>query len=580
MELPASRGESSFKLILDIPERTTMSRWHHHPILCLYRAPSQPWRRYLSELLAQQGFFQCDHLDLDHTKEIEGELQGRALLLVSASQVSAAEAAAIGAFVRSGGAAVLIAPPDDLLPALGLSLSEPASANYGSASWGYARLMDHPDAGDHAGTLLQVPTPMTLRKVAGQNVVASFSARTDIASNYPSVITAGCGQGELGIFWFELGEAAVWLRQGDPARAAAARTGIATLKPGFLFERHMDPHLRQCPQGDVWADVLTNMIHRLAEPRLPQPRVWHFPDHAPALTLLDGDSDIYDWDCYLELSEPARAVGVPYTLNLMAEHLQNIDRARVDSLWQQGQDFQLHYWPADGGASIAGMQQAIDEQTRLFASATGRPATGGRAHCLVWPGYTEVAAALADGGFQIETNFMPFRGWQYGYLGSARPARYITTTGQWINVYQQPTVFMDDPMSNDKSLLPAHSPDGAYRIVEQYYEESVSRYHGVICTCLHPVPKPGHEHYRAVQVAMRQAIMDAATKQGVPAVTTRQWGAFVHARAQLDLRWDGTGWQLSAGAAIERCTVLLQQRGGWNHQTLNLPAGGRTTLTW
>ncbi len=556
-----------------------MSQWQTHPILCLYHTANQPLRRYLRELLAQQGFFQCDHLELDETVDLAGELLGRAVVLVSAEQVMSAHAQALRSYVRGGGAVVLIAPPDELAVALGLELAEPISANYGVAPFAYARLLDHPDADLHAGTLLQVPTPTRLCKIVGQQTVAGLSARLDVLSNYPSVITVGCGQGEVGVFWFELGAAAVWLRQGDPQRALGPRAGIAELKPGYLFERHMDPHLRQCPQGDVWADVLTHMIQRMAAERLPLPRVWHFPQHAPAVTLLDGDSDLYDWDSYAALAEPARAAGVPYTLNLMARHLDGINTAKLAEYWGLGQDFQLHYWPSDGVVNVETMRAAIAQQSRLFVQVTGRPVTGGRAHSVVWPGYTDVAAALAEHGHQLETNILPFRGWQYGYLGSARPARFLTTAGQFLNVYQQPTVFMDDPMSNDKSLLPACTAEQAYQIVQQYYNDSIQRYHGVICTCLHPVPPlPAYDHYHAVQGAIRQAIIDVTAGGIVPAVTTRQWGAFVHARAQLDLGWHAGRWLLHAPAAISGCTVLLPRANAVAVRTLDLRSGAQVEL--
>lgn len=555
-----------------------MSRWQLHPILCLYRTNHQPLRRYLSEILVQQGFFQTDHIDLDHASELPQALQGRALLLVSAAELGNEESQAISDYVRNGGSAILPSPPDHLVSQLGLSLSEPASANYGCAPWGYARLQDHPDAGEHAGTLLQIPTPSVLRKVAGQSIVASFGMRPDVASTFPAVITTTCGQGEVGIFWFDPGATLVGLRQGDPNRASWPRDGIAALKPGYLFEGHVNPQLQHCPQADVWADTLTRMMQRMAAPRLPLPRVWHFPKLAPALTLLDGDSDIYDWDSYGELTEPARAAGVPYTLNLMAKHLRGIDRDRVDSLWKRGQDSQLHYWPDHGVVTVDSMQKAIGEQAELFAQNMGRRASGGRAHCLVWPGYTDVAACLAQHGFDIETNFMPFRGWQYGYLGSARPARFITTGGQCINTFQQPTTFMDDPMSNDKSLRPPCSVDETYNIVQRFYEDSVRHYHGVICTCLHPVPARGFEHYQAVQRAMRQAIIDATHSLSVPAVTTRAWGAFVQARSQLDLRWTGTAWQVASPLQIEQCTVLVPEATNTRAVTFDLSAGSILTL--
>jgi hypothetical protein len=563
--------------------------WNTHPLLCLYRTNDEPLRRYMDEVLLQEGYLATDRADLDVATDLPAVLAGRALVVVSAVTLDDAEIKALLDFVGAGGRAVFIRPDERLIEALRLPVAARPHPVYGDAPPAYLRLAPHPWTTHHADALIQIHAPVRMWRLDGVAPLAFAAANRAEHAGVPAVFETPFGSGRLAVFQFDPGQSLVRTRQGDPRRASNSawpREDAGIVKPGTMFLNFLDPELRHVPQADVLADLLVGIIRGLTDDLLPLPRIWHLPEDGAALTLADGDSDLYDWDCYRELVEPLLAAGIPYTLNLMPAHLRALDRAVAGAWLAKGNDFQLHYRYPGHTPSVADLRQAVPEQQRLFEDAFGRRSVGSRAHSLLWPGYTEPAEIYAEHGARMETNFMPFRAFQYGYCGSARAARFSRADGTLINLSQQPTVFMDDPMSNDKSGLPARSPDEAYAVMTRFYDESATRYHGVLCTCLHPVPPGQHDGFRAVQAAMRQAIIDGTRRHHLPALTMRDWCAFHEARRELDLRLKDGAWQVAAGGAIHGLTLhrpvaagVLRQGWNWSSQQMNLAGDEHQTLT-
>jgi hypothetical protein len=236
---------------------------------------------------------------------------------------------------------------------------------------------------------------------------------------------------------------------------------------------------------------------------------------------------------------------------------------------ERGNDFELH-WLVPSRPTVEQMAVGVGEQRRVFEQAfDGMAPVGGRAHSLYWAGYTETAAILAANGLRIETDFMTPRGCQHGYCGSARPARFIAPSGDLLAVRQQPTVLMDDAMSNDKLLLPACSAEDAYGIAAQLYDETAERFHGVICACLHPSLSPGFRYKLPVQDALRSAAIDSTRRHGLKAMTYRAWSAFLEARGLVDLRFEAGRWVARAGAAIQDATFHAPAAEGVRRQGLS-----------
>ncbi|MFA9479557.1 hypothetical protein ACERK3_14805 [Phycisphaerales bacterium AB-hyl4] len=536
---------------------TITDRWHSQPMLLLQRATHRPMRRFVEELLVQEGYFCAETVEMDDATDAGEQLAGRALALINADTLTDAQQTAIAEWLGRGGRAILLAPPDALVERLGRWTS-PVHSVYRRTPPCYARFADHEASGPHAGTVVQVTTPTVLRSLEGAQTVVELGARRDNFTTWPAVVECELGQGRAAIYWFDLGTCLALMRQGDPRIASTGPLGEpeepTNYKAGFLDRQIVDPHLSDIPQADVWADLTVSLIRRLTDDLLPLPRVWQFPHNYVAMTLLDGDSDSYDWDNYAHLAEPAGKAGVPYTLNVMAMHMPDFDRGAAKRWMEQGHDFQLHYWPGTSTPTPAVMRQALVEQQALFAETFGHAAVGGRAHTCVWPGYTDTAEALADVGHRIETNFCPLYG-GCGYRGSARAARFITPDGRMVPISQQPTVFMDDMLCHDKGMVAPSTPEAAHDWIERTYAASVTHYHGVICTCLHPVPMGPEALYRQIQDAALDAILTATADPEVGALSYRAWVEFLEARRNIRMTWSD-GWQLHASSPVVGCTVL------------------------
>ena len=562
--------------------------WRPHPVLCLFRCEGTPLRRFLSELLVEEGYLCADSLDLDEVEDPGAALDGRALVFVSASSLSERECDLIVGRLRKGGPTVFVKPPADIVDRLGIGVVEPPHRVYGEAPPGYIHVCEHPWTSHHAGRVIQIFAATTIWHFKGGRPFALASSRKDESSTSPAVMEVDCGEGRAVIFWFDPGESLVLGRQGDPRMASTSpwpRPDAGVVKPGTLFLKHLDPDLRDVPQGDVLADLLVGIVRGLTDDVLPIPRVWFAPDDSPAVTLLDGDSDSYDWKSYETLVGPAVENGIPYTLNVTPKHLEVLDREVADAWLAKGNDFQLHYHYPGWTPSVDDIRRCVPEQQAIFEQTFGRRSVCSRAHSVLWPGYTDVAEILAEHGARMETNYFPFRGFQYGYCGSARPARFMALDGRTLNISQQTCVFMDDPMSNDKAGVPARSADEAYEIITRYYDESATRYHGAICTCLHPVREGATTNIHSVQPAMRQAVIDSTKKHGLRALNMRDWSAFHEARRQVAIQWSGEAWRVTATDAAKGLTIHTPSEAGvcrqgltWESRTCSLASGQTVTV--
>jgi hypothetical protein len=234
----------------------------------------------------------------------------------------------------------------------------------------------------------------------------------------------------------------------------------------------------------------------------------------------------------------------------------------MDAWIGRGNDFQLHAWPGSTTPDFPSMRRAVEEGQSLFREKTGMDSVSTRHHTCVWPGYVETAAILAENRFRMETNYMPFRNAQFGYLGSGRAARFMTPTGEIIRISQQPTVFMDDPLSNNKSILPPKRPDDAYTIIRRFCQQAANDYHTAICTCLHPVGGKAREERGALQDAMRQAVIDGTAAHGMRAMTLRGWSRFHEAKRRAKIEYSDGSWKITTPEPLERLTLLVPDADG------------------
>jgi len=561
--------------------------WNRHPILCLYRTGNTPWRKFLDELLVQEGYLCFDSLDLDGVTDLDENLHGRALAFVSAESLAATECERVARYVRQGGRAVLLKPPTELINALGLPIEEQPGQFYAEAPPAYVRLCEHPCTTHHAGVLVQCHAPVSLWHISGASEIARHWPSPATAGAYPAVIETECGQGQVAVFWFDPATAIVRTRQGDPGLASTGDRPDADLdgmyKTSGLFTGQLVAPFHETPQADVLADVLVGVIRGLTDSVLPLSRIWHMPDDAPAMTLLDGDSDGFGWDSYEHIAAACAPAGVPYSVNMLISDFRRreISHSDVDRIFGEGNDLELHYQFETNRPTAEDAQRIIPEQARAFREHTNdRPAVGARGHCVLWPGYTEVAEAMAAAGIVLETSYCPPRGVQYGYgNGSGRASRMMTLDGHSLPVLQQSNTFMDDMLLTTKWLAPPVTFGEIPDLVARFYQESVTRYHGVINTCVHAAASPTDERKEGLTILL-EAVLNATRGHDLPALTVRDWVSFLEARRQVDLYYEDANWKVQADTPVRQATIhcpadagTVRQGFPWKTVTRDLDAG-------
>jgi hypothetical protein len=291
-----------------------------------------------------------------------------------------AEAAALGA-LRAGTGTVFLRPSLETARVLGLV----ASGRDRVARDQYlAPEPAHPLWYPALGDALQFHGPADL--YAGPEAPAAalaWVAGRDWAMPHPAVVTGTYGAGRFAVFAYDLAASTVLFHQGQPALASTGPTpdadGDGAYTPNDLFQGHLDASLRHVPQADLQQRLLLRLLEWVSEPAGPLVRLWPFPGVAPAIALLNGDSDgmtrsQMEW--YVNMAE---AHGAGYTIYLMEQHLPLLPPDLAADYRRRGHSTGPHIWlslkptPAELAARIA-------EEVAQFAGRYGLPPTTTRHH--------------------------------------------------------------------------------------------------------------------------------------------------------------------------------------------------------
>src|SRR5262249_35131661 len=154
-----------------------------------------------------------------------------------------------------------------------------------------------------------------------------------------------------------------------------------------------------------------------------------------------GDSDgmaLADLEAVLAILEPQ---GGHYTCYVMDE--QPLPPEAGTALQARGHSFGKHIW-AGPRPSVAAMAAAVTEQIGGFRPRYGYTPLTNRGHCLIWPGWTEMAEILAEAGVRMDANLVGVH-CGHGYLtGSGLPVKFMDERGRLIDLYEQSTQWEDD----------------------------------------------------------------------------------------------------------------------------------------
>lgn len=528
-------------------------------ILLLQSPDAQhPFDAYLEEVLLTEGY----NGYVRRAPEEAGDLSGFPLVLVSSGAAERVSPELVREYVQKGGHAILFKPPREWAPCFGLAK---ASAMYATARDAYLQVdLGHPWMTGFPAADLQVPGEAHVYGAGQTEPLACVAGQRGCPSIFPAVALHRQGAGASVVFTYDLADTVVRLHQGRPEKSSTGPDPDANRDGKFTaddaFEGMRDFELRHVPQADVHQDLLVRAIRGLLAGSMPLPRLWHFPDAAPAVLFIDGDSDSMVWEDLEWVVREMAETGARYTLYLMTQHIEAFDPDRIAALRKQGHEFGVHPWVAFQ-PDIPTWRQCVADIVALFRERFAYHPRALRAHSCIFPGWDENPRLLSEHGLRLDTDFAGGYRYVSGYLnGSALPVKFMGRDGQVLDCYSQNTVQTEDGSCTPKSLLPPMTEDEALDLALRLLRDCAGRWHGAFHPYFHPISLAGRTQVPC-QRWFRQ-ILRTARDMDLPSVNASQWLDFNDARREVAidaLAWDGRTLDLAlqASTAVAGLTLLL-----------------------
>ena len=393
----------------------------------------------------------------------------QAVIVAPCGEDTGAEAAALEA-LRQGTPVVFLRPSAATAAELGISEKQRRTANEAYI----APERDHPLWFAAVGDFLQFHgTADMYAEFGGRERVLAWIAGRDWALPYPAIVTGSYGAGRFAVFTYDLATSTVLFHQGRRDQASTGPNpdadGDGLFCPSDLFFGYRDHTLLDLPQADLQQQLLVRVLEWAGAPQAPLARLWYYPDAAPAIVLFNGDSDGMTRPQMEWYTNMVEAHGGEYTVYLMEQHLPHLTPEMERDYRRRGHSAGPHIWHSLK-PTVEQMRTRIQEEVALFEERYGYPPKTTRHHCVIWPGWVETAKALADAGFRMDTNFRAGDHLQYGYLtGSGLPMRFIDEDGEFIECFEQETLFCDDYVLVDKSFSAAVERGAGHRHLEGVY---------------------------------------------------------------------------------------------------------------
>jgi hypothetical protein len=539
------------------------------PPLCLWDSAGAPFGRYAVEMLQAEGLTGAEALDVSAGAVPPDALTERqALVIAPCRPATGAEAVALSA-LRAGTAVILLRPSADTAHDLGLTGGggrRVAPELYIAPQRRHPLslpVFDEPLQFHGAADLYDKPQPPA--------EVVAWVAGPDWPMPHPAIVTGTHGAGRFAVFAYDLASSVVLSHQGRPELASTGPTpdsdGDGVFAPSDLFQGFLDVNRRHIPQADLQQRLLVRLIAWASEGAGPLVRLWPFPDGAPAIALINGDSDgmiraQLEW--YVNMTE---AHGGRYTIYVMEQHYGELPPGLATEYRRRGHSLGPHIWHSlrpDPDTFARHLAAEVDRFTANYGQA---PRTT-RHHCVVWPGWVDTAKALAAAGIRLETNYRAAERYQSGYLtGSGLPMRFIDQQGELVECFQQETLLCDDYLLVDKSFRRPLDEGEAIALSRKLLDDAMARYHTAVQLYFHPIYATGLM-VRTGQFIRTAGWLEAVLKhcqgRGVPMPSTDTWCDFnVRRRGTVlaEQQWDGETRTLrlaiESAAGLPGAAILL-----------------------
>ncbi len=519
-------------------------------------------------------------LDLaDRPVLADGLVQAR-VAVVAAVTLTAEEVATLERFVAGGGRLVAFRPCLELAEAFGLrpfdAQTDGTRRFPRNVADRYLQLNAACPTTQHAPVRdLQVHGRADMYEWDGpaESVVAHLAGFLGEPTRHPAIVATAHGDGRAAVFTYDLAASTVQFHQGRREQASDGSRpesdGDAMFKANDLFIGLLDERLRDLPQADLHQDLFVDLLAWVLAPEVPLPRLWYFPRAAPAAALFDGDSDsmdLEDLDAVIDLFDRH---GVPFTLFLKRESFELVPPSRAAQLHDAGHGLGPHpeFTPQP---RLGELRISLTEQVDRYRARYPQQPVGIRHHSVIWVGWTETAAFLAEHGIRLDTNFIPVRYFGRGYLnGSGLPCRFMDEQGQLIDVYEQVTLSTDDGWRTDKAFFPAQTVEECIAASTRQIEDAADRFHTVYHPYFHPVHVRPH---RADTLRWIEAALGECAARSLPAFNDRDWVAFNDARRAVQLT------EMDGGVGSGQLRFALEARDAVVALSVVLPTQATTVM--
>lgn len=534
----------------------------NQPILVLY-ADDAHTTPVSAEILRCEGFPWLDARPASSFTDAPPDVE---LIVVAGSGTSQETAERLAAAVAGGTSLVSLAPDPALLGVFGVTAGEPIAD-----AWLTVRQLPR---WEHGSLPLLCPDDIA-QPLGGGETVAEL--RDDEGFLLGSgIVEARLGEGKAWLYGYDLCQAVVTFRHGDgdlherPLRDMGPLKGPRHLYSFFALS---EKTTRDVPVADVHQDILRTLVaEALAD--TPLPRLWYFPDAAPALWFIKGDGcgengapvlvDIvesydalltfyrapfsrYHGDLMKEWHARGHAVSIEVNLTSITQYAVQENGAQVN-YGRTPEDLNENYLPA--------LRANLQESWDVFRRETGLDVETICSHGCQWTGYPLLQIML-DFGWYTPTHFASHdprmrRGENYGpyMIGTGLCMPYFQHGVGLTEMWHMPAQWDESQtIGRHEDLLAgpmAETPDrveGMVGLTSEEYgvelarfaESAATRWHVMQIANFHPVYAAGpQDHVRASRHALELG-MEGAIAAGCRFENQENYSSFSRARAGVRL---------------------------------------------
>ena len=524
------------------------------PILILH-AGSDPSEDLCAEVLRCEGF---PWLEERPASGFDGVPPGVSLVVLAGTGVGRTIAERLAGAVSAGVSLVALAPDPAVAAAFGVSGADAVTDAHLSVT--------ALDGWEHGDVPLLCPDDTSQPLRGGREVAA---LRADGGERCGSgIVSVRVGDGRAWIYGYDLCRTVATLRHGTgdvrerPAKDMGPLTGPRHI---YGFFELSDKLPRDVPVCDLHQDILrTLVLSSLSDSCLP--RLWHFPDAAPALWFVKGDGCgevgadmvvrvVEEYDAYLTFNRPPvsrfggdlmrdwheRGHGITIEANL-----DDVTRPVVDV---SGKKVRRSRTAQDlNENALPDIRANLEAHRDSFFRDIGLEMDTICIHGCQWSGQP-MAEMLVDLGWYTPTHFISHdprmrHDERYGpyMISTALPLRYFQHGVGVLDLWHMPAQWDESQTLGERDSADPKSTGRVGLSAEAYGEEltrfaedAARRWHGCQIANFHPsYVAMSQDDPRASRRALEMGL-DGARAAGCRFENQERWSRFSRARADVRL---------------------------------------------